>query len=200
VEPARRRPAVGQVPPWRAGPGGRAPAHRLGRAAGARPGQALRHRRRAGRDRGRARRVRGAGGAGVATRTPGRELGGDPARAPTSSSPTTCARPSSSWRRTSAPAWTASARRPCSIRTGTRRRRRPIAWAPRSARCSIPTSGEPRAGGNPPPASLSSSMPLFVCASARAGSGAKRHDQAATGRPADPTPRPSAPHRVCTPR
>ncbi len=63
VEPDRRRPAVGQVPP-RSRRAGRQPAPgRLGRAAGARRGQALRHDREAGRDRRGARGVGGAGGA-----------------------------------------------------------------------------------------------------------------------------------------
>src|SRR3954465_103852 len=58
LEPARGRPAVGQVPPRRAGPGGRAPAHRLGRAARPRSRRAPRRRRRARRDRRGPRRLR----------------------------------------------------------------------------------------------------------------------------------------------
>ena len=61
VEPAGRRPALGQVPPWRRGARGLAAAHRVGRAAGPRPGEALRHRRGAGRDRRGARRLGRAG-------------------------------------------------------------------------------------------------------------------------------------------
>ena len=51
LEPAGRRPAVGQVPARLRRPGGRAPPHRLGRAAGAQRRPGLRRRRRAGRDR-----------------------------------------------------------------------------------------------------------------------------------------------------
>ena len=65
LEPARRRPAVGQVPARRRSPEGLAPADRLERAAGPRRGAALRHRRGAGRDRRRPRRVGRAGRARV---------------------------------------------------------------------------------------------------------------------------------------
>ena len=51
LEPARRRPALRQVPPRRRGARRLASADRVGRAAGARPGGPLRHRRGAGRDR-----------------------------------------------------------------------------------------------------------------------------------------------------
>ena len=72
LEPARGRPAVGQVPAWRRAPGRLAPADRLERAAGPRPGAALRRRRGAGRDRRGPRRVGRAGRARLADRPPRR--------------------------------------------------------------------------------------------------------------------------------
>ena len=51
LEPARRRPAVGQAPPQPDGTGRHAPARRLGRAADPRRGAAVADRRYAGRDR-----------------------------------------------------------------------------------------------------------------------------------------------------
>ena len=80
-----------------AGPGGRAPPDGLERAAGARRGAALRHRSSALVEIGDgARRLGRAGRARVAARAARRQPRWSSARAPTSSSPTTSPRPSSS--------------------------------------------------------------------------------------------------------
>ena len=123
---------------------------RLGRAAGLRPGAALRHRRRARRDRRGARRLGGAG-----SRSPGcsparghladhrRAHRGAARRQPrrrrrSSSPPTTQARA----RR--------GQRRRCSTRSGTRRRPRATAWAPATSRCSASTPEAQRARASQP--------------------------------------------------
>ena len=77
LEPARRRAAVGQVPPRAAGPRGRAAPDGLERAARPRRGADLRRDRGGGRDRRGARRLRRAGRARVAARAPRRELARD---------------------------------------------------------------------------------------------------------------------------
>ena len=74
LEPAGRRPAVGQVPPRRGRPGRLAAPDGLERAARPRRGTALRRRRRARRDRRGPRGLGRAGRARVAARPPGRDL------------------------------------------------------------------------------------------------------------------------------
>ena len=77
LEPAGGRPAVGQVPPRRAGPGGLAAPDGLERAARPRRGADLRRDRGRGRDRRGPRRLRRAGRARVAARAPRHQLARD---------------------------------------------------------------------------------------------------------------------------
>jgi aryl-alcohol dehydrogenase-like predicted oxidoreductase len=96
----------GKYRPRRRGARGQQAPRRVGRAARVRPGEALRHRRGAGRGRRGARRLRGAGRAGLAAGPPCRHVAHRRARAPRSSSPTTSPPPSSPSPTTSSPAST----------------------------------------------------------------------------------------------
>ena len=109
-----------------------APPRRLGRAADSRPRAALRHRRRAGGDRRRPRRVGRAGRAGLHARQARRDLARHRRAQGGAARSTTSPRPTSSWRPTSARGSTRSARCRCCTRTGTRPRRRRTASATRT--------------------------------------------------------------------
>ena len=129
VESAGRRTAVREVPARTGRSGGQQAVPGLDGAAGPRRGPAVRHGRRADRDRAGSRRLRRPGRAGVHPGQAGGDVGdrGCPDRGPAAA---TILRPPSSpcrWRRSTG--WTRSARCRCCTRTGIRPTRSPPASA-----------------------------------------------------------------------